>query len=206
MNFFQQFKFLPLLILSILLPAEACSQRQLVGQCEGCEAVFEYGNRTITSVDTLPEFDTPGTKIKVSGTVYKPDGVTPAPDVILYLYQTNEEGVYPTTGNEEGWGRRHGYIRGWVKTDQQGEYTFYSQMPGMYGSEPAHIHITVLEPNGKYYWLVSYHFEGDPRLTPAEINDPDPRGGSTGILELKEDGNILAGTRDIILGRNIPGY
>lgn len=146
--------------------------------------------------------------IKVVGTVYEPDGITPAENVILYFYHTDQEGIYPTRGDEKGWARRHGYIRGWIKTGPDGQYTIYTRKPAPYPSrsEPAHIHITILEPDGKYYWIQSYHFEGDPLLTKKETNPKSPRGGNSGILSLKKQDDLNIGVRDIILGKNIPGY
>jgi len=88
------------------------------GPCEGCEAVFEFGDQELTPVDTLPDFGNPGPKLKVTGTIYQPDGKTPAPNVILYVYHTNQEGIYATRGDETGWAKRHGYIRGWIKNGQ----------------------------------------------------------------------------------------
>lgn len=180
----------------------------LIGNCEGCEAIFEYGDRTITSELTLPDFNDEGLKIKVTGTVYKPDGTTPAENVILYVYHTNQNGIYENKNNATNWERRHGYIRGWVKTDVNGNYTFYTLKPGIYPSRssPAHIHITVLEPDCKFYWLGSYHFAGDQLLTDDEINPVSPRGGSSGLLNLIREGDLWVGTRDIILGKNVPGY
>lgn len=203
--------FLLMLILTSCVHSQenALKQVRLVGgPCEGCEAVFEYGNKKLSPVDTLPGFDKKGTKIKISGTIYQNDGKTPAKDVILYIYHTDPSGVYPTTGEEQGWARRHGYIRGWVKTNSDGTYTFYTLKPGVYPdrSSPAHIHPTILEPTGKYYWLDSYHFEGDPLLTANEIAPASPRGGSGGLLKLKREGDLMVGSRDIILGKNVPGY
>ena len=184
------------------------SARLVGGPCEGCEAVLKYKGRSLTAEDTLPDFDNSGQRIKISGTVYKPDGHTPAKGVILYVYHTNQQGIYPTRGNETGWAGRHGYIRGWMKTDEQGRYTFYTLKPAPYPnrSSPAHIHITVLEPNGRYYWLGSYHFAGDSLLTQSETNPRLPRGGSSGLLNLKREGGLWTGTRDIVLGENVPGY
>ncbi len=198
-----------LLISFLVIAATITSQAQgklVGGPCEGCEAIFEFGDQKLSSVDTLPEFGSDGIDIKVTGTVYKIDGKTPAEGVILYVYQTNEEGVYPKKGDETGWARRHGYIRGWIKTDEEGRYSFLTQKPMFYGNEPAHIHLTILEPNGKYYWLGSYLFEGDKNLTSGQLNDINPRGGSTGIMSLTIDEDILTGNRDIILGKNISGY
>jgi protocatechuate 3,4-dioxygenase beta subunit len=178
------------------------------GPCEGCEAIFEYGDRNLSPVDTLPDFNNQGPKIKVTGTIYQNDGKTPAEGVILYIYHTDQNGKYATKAGETGWAKRHGYIRGWVKTGKDGRYTFYTLRPGTYprGSIPAHIHPIILEPNGKYYWLGSYHFEGDPLLTKKQISPESPRGGSSGLLSLRKEGNLWVGKRDIILGKNIPGY
>lgn len=176
------------------------------GPCEGCEAIFEYGDQPLLPIDTLPGFETATEKLKITGTIYEPDGKTPAEGVILYVYHTNTEGVYPTRGDETGWARRHGYIRGWVKTGPDGQYTFYTSKPGSYNRNAAHIHPVILEPNGKYYWLGSYLFEGAPNLSQRQLNQQNPRGGSDGILKLEKERNLLIGERDLILGLNIPGY
>ena len=178
------------------------------GPCEGCEAIFEYGNKILNNVDTLPDFNKSEIKLKVMGTIYKADGRTPASGIILYIYQTDQHGIYATKGGETGWAKRHGYIRGWIKTGEDGKYSFYTLKPGSYPSRttPAHIHPTILEPNGQYYWLGAYHFTGDEFLTEKEISPNLPRGGSSGLLELKKEGNLLVGKRDFILGKNIANY
>jgi len=178
------------------------------GPCEGCEAIFEYGNKILNNVDTLPDFNTSEIKIKVMGTIYQADGRTPASGIILYIYQTDQHGIYATKGGEIGWAKRHGYIRGWIKTGEDGKYTFYTLKPGSYPGRitPAHIHPTILEPNGQYYWLGAYHFTGDEFLTEKEISPYLPRGGSSGLLELQKEGNLLVGKRDFILGKNIANY
>ena len=109
---------------------------------------------------------------------------------------------------ETGWARRHGYIRGWARTDSSGEYSFYTLKPGTYPNrtQPAHIQLTILEPDGRYYSLGSYFFEDDPMLTEKERSPSSPRGGHSGVIKLTEDDDLLVGTRDIILGLNIPGY
>ena len=202
-----------ILILSVLLSSCGYSQnknsaRLVGGPCEGCEAIFEYGDRELSSVDTLPDFNDEGIRIKVTGTIFQNDEVTPAKGVILYIYHTNQSGIYPTKGTETGWAKRHGYIRGWVKTGSDGKYAFYTLKPGVYSdkSSPAHIHPTILEPDGKYYWLGSYHFQGDTLLTEKEISPEFPKGGNSGLMTLKKEGGIYVGTRDIILGKNISDY
>lgn len=203
---------------AILGPLAACAQQtspspKLVGSCEGCEAVFEYEDARqsadqLTNTHTLPDFADDGTGLMVTGTVFRAGGTTPATNVILYFYHTDQQGVYPTRGDEKGWGRRHGYLRGWVKTGPDGRYTFYTLKPGSYPSrsEPAHIHLTVLEPDGKYYWLDDFLFEGDPLLTAERRRRIANRGGSNGVLSLTREGSLLVGERDIELGKNVPGY
>jgi len=189
-------------------PQNNLTPKLVGGPCEGCEAVFEFDSKYLSSIDTLPDFIEEGPKLKLIGTIYKKDGKTPAKDVILYIYHTNQSGVYPTKGDETGWAKRHGYLRGWIKTGGDGKYTFYTLKPGTYPSRsaPAHIHPVILEPDGKYYWIEEYLFEGDPLLKETELPSRAPRGGDSGILTLKKEKNILIGKRDIILGKNIPGY
>lgn len=200
--------FLIIVLNKVCQPQEISSTELVGGSCEGCEAIFEFGEAQLTSVDTLIDFNKAGLKLKITGTVYKNNGITPAEGVILYIYHTNQEGIYPTLGNEEGWAKRHGYIRGWIKTDKDGRYTFYTLKPGIYpsGREPAHIHITILEPDGKYYWIESYHFADDSFLSKGEKRTTNSRGGGSNILYLEQKDGIMVGKRNIITGKNIPGY
>ncbi|WP_299991541.1 intradiol ring-cleavage dioxygenase [uncultured Pontibacter sp.] len=182
--------------------------RHVGGPCEGCEALHEYGDKQLTPTDTLPGFHPQAQdKLKVTGTVYLRDGKTPAQDVILYIYHTDETGIYPTKGDEKGWARRHGYLRGWIRTGADGRYTFYTTKPGTYPSrsEPAHIHITVKEPDKNEYYLDDFLFEDDPLLTQQVRASRKKRGGN-GIITLSREGELLVAERDIILGQNIPDY
>lgn len=204
-----------LVAIFLILSMSSCANSQdqneqrLVGApCEGCEAIFEYGDRELTNTDTLPDFDKEGIKIKVEGIIYKSDGKTPAENIILYVYHTNQEGVYAPKKNAKGWAKKHGYNRTWLKTGKDGYYSFYTLKPLPYPnrSEPAHIHYEILEPNGKYYYIASCLFKGDTLLTKHDLNPDSPRGGYSGVLTLKKDGDLLIGRRDIVLGKNIPGY
>ena len=159
------------------------------------------------AVDTLPDFQNQEPKLKIQGTVYQPDGTTPAENVILYIYQTDRQGLYPKKGNEVGWARRHGYIRGWIKTGNNGKYAFYTFRPAAYpnSQEPEHIHITVKEPNKNQYYIDEYVFDDDPLLTSSARSSLPKRGGS-GIGVPKLINGFFEINRDIILGLNIPNY
>ena len=188
---------------------DAKVKKTVGGGCEGCEAIHEYGAKKLTWIDTLPDFHEPGPKLEISGTIYRKDGKTPAKDVILYIYHTDQTGVYPRKGNETGWGKRHGYIRGWIKTNTDGKYKFYTLRPAAYPGQqenPQHIHPTIKEPGINEYWIDEYLFEDDPILTKQDRNSRQNRGGD-GLLKTTKDKNgILIAKRDIILGLNVPGY
>jgi len=200
------------LIITVILAFAftAASAQRVGGSCEGCEAVFEYGSKKLTSIDTLPDFKEPGPKLEISGTIYQSDGKTPAKGVILYIYHTDQKGVYPQKGNETGWAKRHGYLRGWIKTNADGKYKFYTLRPASYPNSraPQHIHPVVKEPNRNEYYIDEYLFADDPFLDEKEKEkeNQQQRGGS-GIITLtkKQDGTWV-GKRDIILGMNIPDY
>src|SRR5688572_5010641 len=121
-----------LLILPLsMLAYTSCAQpkeKHIGGPCEGCEAIYEspVALEKLSNMVWLPDWkekmdhpDMKATKLAVNGTVYKADGKTPAAGVIIYIYHTDQKGVYPTKGDEKGWAKRHGYLRGWMKTNEK---------------------------------------------------------------------------------------
>ncbi|WP_179346696.1 dioxygenase family protein [Winogradskyella ursingii] len=170
--------------------------------------------QNLSAIDTSPAFKEKGQKILLTGTVYQVDGKTRASNVILYYYQTNANGIYAIKENEERnmpknrLGQTHGYIRGWLKTDEQGNYSIYTIKPGTYPSrgEPAHIHITVSEVNmDEPYYIDDFVFDNDPLLNTKRRINMENRGGS-GVIRFVQKDNMWIGERDIILGLNIPDY
>lgn len=194
------------IITSFSIACSTAQERKVGGPCEGCEALFEYGNKPLNPVDTLPGFDTAKEKIKLSGTVYKSDGKTPAEDIIIYVYQTNQKGIYPKKGSETGWAKRHGYIRGWVKTNQHGQYTFFTFRPASYPNSTVaqHIHMTVKEPETIPYYIDEIQFTDDPHY--KKRNASNYRGGSGLIKLMESDQGLLVAERDVVLGKHIPNY
>lgn len=191
-----------LLVVSALLTAgcadaqSTSSNGQPLPACEWC-GTGEAPAEPDSEAALAPESE-PGERLEVRGVVYQSDGVTPAAGVILYLYHTNARGVYPRSGDETGNGRRHGYLRGWVRTDDRGRYGIRTIRPGTYpgGGEAAHIHITVQEPDGSpEYWIDSFLFAGDPYLEEGESDHVlEPEQGSDGVWRARQD--ILLPARD----------
>jgi protocatechuate 3,4-dioxygenase beta subunit len=185
------------------------NQTRIGGECEGCEAIYE-NKSPFSNLDwqlTLPGYNENGPKLHISGLVYKADGRTPAAGTILYFYHTNQSGVYPQNDNETGWGRRHGYIRGWLKTNAKGEYSIKTLKPGAYPSRgaAAHIHCIVKENNFNEYYIGDFLFDDDPLLTSSEKSALNIPGGS-GMLHLRQENGILYGTRNIFLGKHVRDY
>lgn len=179
-------------------------------------SVFTYYGiaKTISASDTSSGWNQNGQKILLTGIVYQIDGKTPAPDVLLYYYQTNTDGKYLHKPEEtrsmppNELGQTHGYIRGWVKTDKEGKYYIYTIRPGTYptNDEPAHVHLTVKEPNDlNEYYIDDFVFDDDKLLTSVKRKKMENRSGS-GVLRIVQKGDLQIGERNIILGLNIPDY
>jgi len=189
---------------------KSVEKNQIVGgPCEDCEATLDYKVLNIAPIpiDTLRGFHKKEPKIKITGTVLKHDGKTPAENVVLYVYHTNREGIYEPSKNPIGWEKRHGQFRGWMKTGANGKFEFFTFRPAPYpdGREPEHIHLYIKEPDKNPYYVDNYLFSDDQMLTIKERVSLKNR-GSSGILKLEMKNGILTANRDIILGWNIPDY
>jgi len=175
------------------------------GGCDGCELMYVGMPKNIQSVDTSSAWNEKGQRLLVTGKVLKLDGITPAPNVIVYYWQTDSEGNYSKgTGKSE----RHGHIRGWVKSDKQGEYSIYTIRPGNYPNTDmvAHIHLSIREPNIKdEYYTDNLVFADDKKLTGTKRRKLKNRGGS-GVLRVLIDKEMQVAEHNIILGLNIPNY
>lgn len=164
--------------------------------------------------DTSPAWELPAQRLQVTGIIYKPDGRTPAPGVVLYYYHTDTGGRYvhqpdhPRSMPPNRIGQTHGYIRGWVRTDSNGHYSILTIRPGVYPQRdaPAHIHFTIQDPVwSRSYYIDDLVFDDDPLLTGAQRRKLENRAGSGVARTWKENGLEIA-ERNIVLGLNIPGY
>ena len=178
------------------------------GGCDGCEIMYVGMPADIKPVDTSSGWSEKGQKLLLTGTVYQKDGNTPAPGVIIYYWQTDNTGHYSPREGMDVKANRHGHIRGWVKTGEKGKYSIYTIRPVPYPNAdiPAHIHTAIKEPKIKNeYYIDEFVFDEDPILTDAKRKGFENRGGS-GILKIRESGNLQIAEHDIILGLNIPDY
>lgn len=199
--------FFKVLVVTGCSQPQPSTEKQIGGRCEDCELMFAGMPSTISWKTKLAADNEPGEPLIISGTIFKKDGKTPAPDVMLYVYQTDNTGRY-TPAPDQVHAKRHGHLRGWVKTDAQGRYEFSTIRPAAYpnGNDPQHIHPIIKEPGYSFYWIDDFVFDDDPLLTKQVRSSQINRGGS-GIIKLKKNENeVWVGKRDIILGLNIPNY
>ncbi len=191
------------------VPTSKTETKEFVGGgCDGCEIMFVGMPTNIKSADTSAGWTEKGQKLLVTGKVFKLDGKTPASNVIIYYWQTDNNGLYsPKQGMDEK-AKRHGHIRGWVKTDENGKYSIYTIRPAPYPNEniPAHIHTSIKEPNiDNEYYIDEFVFDDDKLLTGEKRKALENRGGS-GILRVLLNNDLQVAEHDIILGLNIPNY
>jgi len=177
------------------------------GGCDGCDVMYVGMPVNISSADTSVGWNEPGQKLFIHGTVYKIDGKTPAPGIIIYYYHTDNNGYYSPSPNQDSRSKRHGHIRGWVKTNQDGHYAIYTIRPVPYPNRgiPAHIHPVIKEPNMNEYYIDEFLFDDDPLLTGEERKKQENRGGN-GILTVENKNGLQVAERNIVLGLNIPNY
>ncbi len=185
----------------------AAKTEKQIGSCEDCDLMFAGMPAKLSWSATIAGPAEPGERLIISGTIYRKDGKTPAPGVILYVYHTDNKGNY-SPGPDQQYAKRHGHLRGWMQTDAQGRYEFKTVRPASYpnSKNPQHVHPIIDEPGKGYYWIDEYLFKDDPLLTSKEKSN-QPGHGGLGIISLKKNAEgAWIGKRDIVLGENIPGY
>ena len=142
--------------------------------------------------------DEPGEPIIVRGTIFGADGKTPLEGARLYVYHTDARGYYNA---------KHSFgepprIRGWMKTNAQGQYEFRTIKPAAYPGRtiPAHIHPTADAPGYPARWVDEYWFAGDPFLKKEDIEKNSGLGLFSQILKLERGASgVLVGVRNIRL-------
>ncbi len=183
--------------------------RSLTSQsCENCDLMFVNMPTHISAADTTDGWFEQGQKLIVTGNIFHADGLSPAADVIVYYYHTDQKGYYDPGNKTDAGAGKHGRLRGWVKSGSDGRYAIYTNRPAQYPENTfeAHIHVIVQEPDmDTPYWIDEWVFADDPLLTTAHKSRMEKRGGS-GILEIKEEADVQVTHHNIILGLNIPGY
>jgi protocatechuate 3,4-dioxygenase beta subunit len=201
----------------LLVSCNAQNQNNSLTESQDIDSTppFFYGMpEVVLAQDTSEGWQQKGQKILITGIVYKSNGKIPAPNTLIYYYHTDTKGKYKHIEEVErslppnSMGLTHGHLRGWVKTDENGKYSIYTIRPGTYPSrdEPAHIHVSIKEPDvDQNYYIDDFVFDDDRLLTAKRRKDLENRGGS-GVIRFVQKEELHIGERNIILGLNIPEY
>ncbi len=184
----------------VVFPKDTCDDNDANPRC----CFIGMPDRLTTTLTIAPEGE-PGARLFIKGYVFKKDGKTPYPNVLMYAYQTDTTGRYTRKGDETGIYRRHGRLRAWARTDEQGRYAIETIRPVSYPNSKisAHIHAVVWEPESKKepYYIPEFEFADDPFLSPSALGKARKNPGQSGIITLGKDAatGILTARRDIVL-------
>jgi protocatechuate 3,4-dioxygenase beta subunit len=156
--------------------------------------IYDYSEQNLNNIDTIPGFETKQNKLKITGTIFKNDGITPAKDVILFINQTDENGNFELKIDNHK--KRYVYHRAWIKTNADGQYTFYTFVPGTIhrSNELKHIHPVIKENGKEEQDLYAFVFDNDPLLTKRCRSKL-----ANNILKLEKKEDMYVTTKDIIL-------
>ena len=142
----------------------------------------------VARVGTIAGSSEPGTRLIVAGQVVAPDGTSPAPNVVVYAYQTDSTGHYQ---NDPA---RIARLHGWAKTDAQGRFEFQTIRPGAYPGRAvaAHIHFHIYGGGYPLQWTEDLMFADDPLLRPEQRQSSAALGKFANIQTLSRhpDGSL----------------
>ena len=178
------------------------------GGCEGCELMYVGMPKEILSEHTSPGWSEGKQKLLVTGKVYQQDGRTPAPNVIVYYWHTDDRGLYSAQKNTPAAAVRHGHLRGWVKSDPHGHYTIRTSRPAHYPNEEiaAHIHLAIKEPGIANEYYADLYFDDDPTYLKHKKTYGKLDRAGTEVLRVLQKEHVQVAEHTIVCGLNIPNY
>jgi len=129
-------------LIALTVPACRAQPRSALPGCEWCGAAEAPAR--LTNIARVARPDEPGDRLVITGVIRTPEG-RPLSGVLLYFYHTNAAGRYDPDPQPRGNERRHGRLRGWLRTGPDGRYRIETIRPGLYPGrpDPAHVHVTV---------------------------------------------------------------
>ena len=127
----------------------ALTSAQDVQYIRAIEGAQEARPATLATTGRIAPATEPGDPLVIRGRLLDVDG-SPAANAVVFAYQTDKGGLYDKREN----GPHSWRLRGWVKTDKDGSFTFETIRPGSYpnSNNPPHVHFTAfLENGGRYH-------------------------------------------------------
>ena len=181
--------------LALFMFGTGCNQARSLSRTAASEE-----SKSIPWKTSIVGEDEKGEPLVISGRILAPDGRTPLEGMTLYVYQTDAEGVYTTSGGDN----RGTRINGVMRSGADGRYEFRTVRPGSYpGSrQPQHIHAYLSGPGYPEYWIDEYHFADDPFISDDVRRQYAGKGNLSSLLTVTRDaGGVWRGTRDIVAER-----
>lgn len=162
--------------------------------------LYDYVEDQLSNTDSIADYASKPNPLKITGTVFLNDGITPAKNVILFINQADEHGNYELKTED---GKRYVYHRGWIKTGPDGKYTFYTFIPGKerYSKALKSIHLAIKDPQAKEQIGYDFVFDNDPRLSKSCRKRLKKHGLDT-ILKPERSENILVAKKNIVLEKH----
>jgi protocatechuate 3,4-dioxygenase beta subunit len=114
----------------------------------------------------------PGTPLRIRGTLFQPDGVTPLAGALVFAYHTDRAGLYNNDRAAHTW-----RLQGAARTSADGRFEFETIRPASYPSTriPQHVHVALSTSDGRYH-AGEWRFDDDPLMV-AEERDASARAG-----------------------------
>lgn len=186
---------------------QSAAAKAVGGGCEGCELMYVGMPENISTEHTSMGWNEGKQKLIITGKVFRIDGKTPASNVIVYYWHTDDNGLYAADSSTPAKAKEHGKLRGWIKTDENGCYKIKTSRPAAYPHQniPQHIHLSIKEPNINEYYADLY-FDDDPLYLNHKKRYGKLDRAGTEILRIVLDDNIQIAEHNIVLGLNIPDY
>jgi protocatechuate 3,4-dioxygenase beta subunit len=178
------------------------------GGCEGCELMYIGMPEKILSEHTSIGWTEGKQKLILTGKVYQLDGKTPASNVVVYYWHTDDKGLYSSNSETPKEAKEHGKLRGWVKSDENGDYKIKTSRPVAYPNQdiPQHIHLSIKEPDIKNEYFADLYFDDDPLYLKHKKKYGKIDRAGTELLRVVLDNDIQIAEHNIVLGLNIPEY
>lgn len=160
--------------------------------------IYDRAEDLLSNTDTIPDFRSKTNKLKLTGVIYQSDGVTPAKDVIIFIEQPDENGDFDLRQSGDN---RYVFHRSWVKTDEDGRYTFYTFVPGndRRYNQMQQIFPIIKEASKPEVPLESLLFDEDPLLTKRCRKRLVKKGQEARILNIEKEDGMLVASKDIVL-------
>ena len=201
----------PMLFLALVVAATRCGTNPAApydaidssAAVAGGASVAVHRESTSRSEAVIAGPDEPGERMEVRGTVFEPDGATPAANIVVYVYHTDASGLYQRKAGDPP------RLRAWLLTDAQGRYAYRTIRPASYPKStiPAHVHTQMW---GAYFPRQSgtaLEFADDPYLEPEHFEASRRLGRFGGIVTpTRGDDGVWRATHDLRLERELEEF